>query len=242
MVLIARERLGVNTGHRGNQHEFFIGEMDKDCDTLVVLCNKDHISKRKSSLKYSYLVGLLTEVLGARSAALSAMEALEMATASVGSNNTDTQRFLFSPVNPINDSPSAREVCIVSKETLSIYDLDATLQGSEEAMECEEEEKDTLVSTVSEDQPTVIVERVLRAASKTKRIQTGRPNCFNFFMIVDNCCMDTLKEVILEMTDQKQDITMRILSTPAGSMTYTQNMLLCNRLICTFRIKNLILC
>ncbi len=76
----------------------------------------DHISKRKSSPKYNYLVGFLTKVLGARSVALSTMVALEMATASVGSNNTGTQRFLFSPINPINDSPSARKVCIVSKK------------------------------------------------------------------------------------------------------------------------------
>ena len=242
MVLIAREMLSVNTSHERNQHEFFIGDIDKDCDTLVVLCNKDHISKRKSSPKYSYLVGLLTEVLGARSVALSAMEALEMATASVGRNNTDTQRFLFSPVNPMNDSPSARKVCIVSKETHSICDLDAPLQGSEDAIECEKNKKNTFAATVSEDQPTVSVERVLRAASKTKKIKTGKLNGFNFFMIVDNCCMDTLKEVMLEMTDPKQVITMRILSTPTGNMAYTRNMLLCNRLIRTFRLQNLIFC
>lgn len=246
MVLIAQEMLSANTGQEGNRqhHQFFIGKIDKDCDTLVVLCNKNHISKRKSSPNYKYLLGLLTEVLGARSEALSAMAALEMATASVGSNNTDTQRFLFSPMNPINDSPSAREVCIVSKETLRVYDLDAPLQGSEESMDCEEKEKDTLVSTISEDQPTVIVDRVLRAASKTKKKQTGGLNRFNFFMIVDNCCMNTLKEAMLEMTGQQQDITMKILPTPAGSMTYTRNMVLCKSLNDTFkgRIKNIIFC
>nr|BDT63214.1 MAG: hypothetical protein [Hemigrapsus takanoi nimavirus] len=247
MVLIAQEMLSANTKQEGNQpqHQYFIGKIDNDCNTLVILCNKDHISKRKSSPKYNYLVGLLTEVLGARSVALSAMAALEMATASVGSNHTDTQRILFSPMNPINDSPSAREVCIVSKETLRVYDLDAPLQGSEEAMEWKEEEKDTLASTISEDQPTAIVDRVLRAASKTIKIQTGGLNRFNFFMIVDNCCMDTLKEAMLEMSGQQQeDITMRILSTPVGSMTYIRNMILCNSLNVTFRgrIKNIIFC
>lgn len=238
--------LSANTSQEGNQqqHHFFIGKIDKDCETLVVLCNKDHISKRKSSHRYNYLVGFLTEVLGARSVALSAMSALEMATASVGSNNTDTQRILFSPMNPINDNPSAREVCIVSKETLRVRDLDTPLQGSEEAMEHEEEEKDTLFSTVFEDQSTAIVDRVLRAASKTKKMRTRGLNRFNFFMIVDNCCMNTLNEVMLEMTGQQQDITMRILSTPAGSTTYTRNMVLCNNLNNKFRgrIKNVIFC
>ena len=237
MVLIAREILSANTCQEGNHNQFFIGEIDKDSDALVVLCNKDHISKRKSPRKYNYLVGLLSEVLGARSVALSAMEALKMATASVGCSNTDTQRFLFSPVNPINDSPTAREVCIVSKETLSVCNLDAPTQGSHE---CEEKGKDTLVK--SGDQPTVIVERVLRESSKTKRMQTDRLNGFNFFMVVDNCCMDTLREVMLEMIGQRQDITMRILTTAASGIIYTRNMLLCNRLVRTFRIKNVIFC
>lgn len=243
MVLIAQEILSANTGQEGNQkqHQFFIGKIDNECNTLVVLCNKDHISKRKSSPRYNYLVGLLTEVLGARSVALSAMAALEMATASVGSSNTDTQRFLFSPMNSVNDSPSAREVCIVSKETLTVCELDTPFQGSEEAMECEEED---LVSTVSEDQPTVIVDRLLRAASKTKKMQTGGSNRFNFFMMVDNCCTNTLKEAVLEMTGRQQDITIRILTTPAGNTTYARNMMLCNSLNDTFRgrIKNIIFC
>lgn len=243
MVLIAQEILSANIGQGGGgrQQQFFIGKIDKDCDTLVVLCNKDHISKRKSSPRYNYLVGLLTEVFGARSIALSAIVALEMATASVGSYNTDTQRILFSPMNPINDSPSAREVCIVSKETLRICDLNEPPQGYVEAMECKKEEKDTLLS---EDQPTVIVDSLLRTASKTKKMQTVGLNRFNFFMIVDNCCMVTIKEAMLEMTGQQQDITMRILSTPIGSTTYTRNMMFCNNLIDTFRgrIKNVIIC
>ena len=241
MVLIAREIFNANIYQKGNHHQFFIGEIDKDSDTLIVLCNKDHISKRKSSRKYNYLVGLLTEVLGARSVALSAMEALKMATASVGSSNTDTQRFLYSPVNPINDSPTARKVCIVSKETLSICDLDAPTQGFHEY---KEKGMDTLAttSTLSGYQPTAIVERVLRESSKTKRMQTGRLNGFNFCMVVDNCCMDTLREALLEMIGQRQEITMRILTTAAGGLTYTRNMLLCNKLICTFRIKNVIFC
>lgn len=211
--------LSLNTGQH---HNFFIGKIDRDCNTLVVLCNKDHISKRKYSPKYSYIVGLLTEVLGTRSVALSAVAALEMATSSVGSKNTDTQRFLFSPMNPINGSPSAREVCIVSKETLRVRDLDASLQESGEA------------------EP--IVDRVLRTASKTKKMQSDGLNRLNFFMIVDNCCMNTLKEAMLEMTGKQQDITMRILS--AGNTAYTRNMILCNSLNVIFggRIKNVIFC
>lgn len=210
MVLIIQE---MAICHRYN---FFLGEIDKDCDTLVVLCNRDHISKKKPSSKYKYLVGFLTELLGTRTVAQTAMVALERATASVGRNNTNTQRLLFSPMNPINDKPSAREVCIVSKET-----------NQEECYK--------------EDGSTAIVDQVLRIGSKTKKLNSNNSSGFNFFMVVDNCRLDTIQCAMSEMTGQ-QNITIRILTSPNKS--YSQNMLQINSLNHVFRgrIKNVIFC
>lgn len=169
--------------------------MDKRCNTIMFMCDTNNRKYPQMCRKHEYVVGVLTEILGARSTAVASLKAMSLATASLGSNNTTTQKLLFSPVNQVNDSPRAREVVLVSKDTVS---------ANEEIRRRDSMDRVGLAAS----------DRLIRAASKNKTIKKDqeRKNDFNFFLISNKSCLDTIRSAVLELSSRhgKPDVSMSL--------------------------------
>jgi hypothetical protein len=179
--------------------------MDKRCNTIMFLYDTGTRKRPQKCSKYEYVVGVLTEILGTRSIAVASLEAMSLATASLGSNNATTQKLLFSPANQVNDSPRAREVMLVSKDT--IVDI-----ASVDSMD--------KVGLADPD-------RVVRTASRNKTIKRDqeRKNDFNFFLISNKSCLDTIRSAVRELSSRhgKPDVSMSLHVIKGGDTCFSSS-------------------
>lgn len=187
--------------------------MDKRCNTIMFLYDTDSRKRLQKCRKYEYVIGVLTEILGTRSVAVASLEAMSLATASLGSNNATTQKLLFSPANQVNDSPRAREVMLVSKDTVvDTASVDEEIEWYDGM--------DRGVGLADSD-------RVVRAASKNKTIKKDqeRKNDFNFFLISNKSCLDTIRIAVRELSSRhgKPDVSMSLHVIKGGDTCFSSS-------------------
>lgn len=236
-MLYAQEVSSVhnNGGDKDVDVEYSLKNIvDKRCNTIMFLYDTDTRKCRKDE----YMIGVLTEILGTRRVAVDSLKAMSLATASLGSNNATTQKLLFSPANQVNDSPRAREVVLISKDTV----VD-TASVDDEGEWCVGVDRVGLADS----------DRVVRAASKNKTIKENqeRKNDFHFFLISKRSCLDTIRRAVRELSTRhgKPDVSMSLHVIKNGdacfassAMAFTKNADMLTRLSNKFRglIKNII--
>lgn len=186
--------------------------VDKRCNTVMFLYDTDARRNPQKCKKHEYVVGVLTEILGTRSVAVASLEAMSLATAGLGSNNTTTQKLLFSPANRLNDAPRAREVVLISKDTVI---------GTASANVENEWRKDIDKVDLTDS------DRVVRAASMNKTLKKDqeRQNDFNFFLVSNKSCLDTIRSAVRELSSRhgKPNVSMSLHVIRGGDVCFSSS-------------------